>query len=153
MLKYTTVEAIARRLQSRLTISGTQTPFGPTVMGEELLDQVGGQIEARVDGVIRANSPLLPFNAAVRAIAKPVLAAVVEKGCVCEIGSVHFAASEEAAIFAKEQCRQYEAALIELGTEVAGLPGNQQPQSPTATAYSYSKALKRSPGPAEQINF
>lgn len=152
-LKYTTVEAIARRLQTRLKLSGPQTPFGTTVVDEDLVDQVAAQIEARVDGVIQANSPIMPFQAAAKAIAKPVLAAVVEKGCVCEIGATHFAATEEGNSYAREQCRQYEAALVNLGQDVARLPGNQRKPTPDKPAYSYSGVASRTIGPAEEIKF
>jgi hypothetical protein len=48
-LLYTTKEAIANRLKGRLTVGGSQVPFAPTTVDNNLLEQVGLQVEARVN--------------------------------------------------------------------------------------------------------
>lgn len=152
-LKYTTVEAIAARLNTRLSLTGPQSPFGTTVVDPALVAQVAGQIEARVDSVIQQNSKIVPAAAATRAIRPETLAAVVEKGVICEIGAVHFAAEEEGKTYSNHQCKQYEAALLLLGEEVSRLPGNNPKPQAEKPVYGFSGAARRSQGAIEEIDF
>lgn len=78
-LKYTTVEAVNRRLNGRLTIGGNKTTMGGTVVSGDLAVQIIEQIEARIDGALRQYYELPLDNA------HPQLAEIAELGAVCHL--------------------------------------------------------------------
>jgi hypothetical protein len=78
-MKYTTVEAINRRLNGRLQIGGNANSVGTTTVTVDLVLQVGDQIESEIDAILRQRYrlPLLYTH--------PVLASVVEHGVACQL--------------------------------------------------------------------
>jgi len=84
-LTYTTTEAIALRLKGRLQLAGTPTPFGNTVADPALIEQVGTQVEARVNGVLRG-----VYRFPLRSVAHPELSSVVEKLVCCELLPIYY---------------------------------------------------------------
>ena len=83
-LKYTTAEAIQRRLEGRLRIDGMAEAFGDTVVASPLVVQIGEQIEAEIDDILRRKwkFPLVNVH--------PQLALIVESGTVCQLQSQHY---------------------------------------------------------------
>lgn len=113
-LLYTTRENIANRLKGRLVVGGGQMPFAPTTVDSNLLEQIGTQVEARVNARLQMLYTL-PLT-----LAHPVLASVVEKGVICELMGTHFVGQEatEAGGYGRLLCAQFQQ---ELDAIVAGL--------------------------------
>jgi hypothetical protein len=82
-LTYTTKEAIANRLEARLQVGGAAATFGKRVVNDNLIEQVGEQVEARVNARLKAVYTL-PLSGP-----HPALASVVEKLVICEIIGVY----------------------------------------------------------------
>jgi len=78
-LIYTTTQAIARRLEGRLQFGGNPMALGNTVVNDALLDQVGEQIEAKVNLYLQKGYTL-PLS-----LPQPVVAEIVEKLVICEL--------------------------------------------------------------------
>lgn len=92
-LIYTTSENIKRRLRGRLGIQAA--PYGAPVPGvgtqevdPELLEQVGSQTEARVNGILGQIYEMpLPLP-------QPMVTSLVEKFIIAELMGVHFQGSQ-----------------------------------------------------------
>jgi hypothetical protein len=153
MLKYTTTEAIARRLRGRLQIGTVQAPYGATVVVDELLEQVGAQVEAQIDAILREVYKY-PLNAEAEdnTQSRPILAAIVEKGVICELADVHFYQGEDGNSYGREMCKQYKAALDALRIGNPQLPGEVVKQV-TELGGSFTGAGIRVPGIAEAIEW
>lgn len=78
-LTYTTTEAIARRLEGRLQFGGNPLAFGNAVVSDELLAQIGEQIEAKVNLYLQ-KAYALPLS-----LPQPVVSEIVEKLVICEL--------------------------------------------------------------------
>ena len=86
MLTYTTTEAVGRRLRGRLETDGPLLAYGNPVVDPDLIEQVGAQVESRVEAKLRTVYKL-PFKSV-----SPIVASIVEKLILCELIPVHFAA-------------------------------------------------------------
>jgi hypothetical protein len=86
-MKYTSTQAIANRLRGRVAF-GQSSQFGVSQIDPALIDQVGDQVEARVDSSL-GQVYQMP-------LAQPhlELASVVEKLVICEILGTHFVGQE-----------------------------------------------------------
>ena len=151
-LTYTTIDAIERRLTGRLSIGGGQAPYGKISVDRDLFDQVGAQVEAKINAEL-AGAYKLPLNAATitNTDSRPILAAIVEKGVVCELADVHFFATEEGNSYGKEMCRQFKADLAALVSGELRLPGEALKAVNDLSNQGYSAAATRSAGVAEEI--
>lgn len=78
-LTYTTTQNIARRLEGRLQFGGNPLSFGNAVVSDDLLDQVGTQIEAKVNMYLQ-KAYVLPLT-----LPQPVVSEIVEKLVICEL--------------------------------------------------------------------
>lgn len=92
-LKYTTETAIARRLRGRLQIGGTPSPFGEQIIEEELITQIGAQVEARVDAKLKQ---IYVFPLATNS--HPELASIVEKFVIADIVPTYFVGNDSDSI-------------------------------------------------------
>lgn len=113
MALYTTKEAIANRLSTRIQVGGIAATFGKTVVDSNLIDQVIPQVEGRVNGALRQRycMPLkLTSTDAMMAIAS-----IVEKFVCAEILPVEYlengAEGGLRKILAKEAREELEAVL------------------------------------------
>lgn len=88
-LKYTTIEAVNRRLNGRLSIGGNATTMGATVVSPDLAGQIIEQIEARMDAALRKQYrlPLVGTH--------PTLAEIAEHGAVCQLLNQYQAGGQE----------------------------------------------------------
>jgi hypothetical protein len=124
-LTYTTVEAIERRLKGWATINAQPTVFGTTQLDEDLVLQLAGQAEARINQVLRDRYQL-PL-----AIAHEEIASVAEKLTICQLIGQLYAGQEpsEKGGYGALMCSQGERELaalamldlvgeVPLGTEV-----------------------------------
>ncbi len=91
-LKYTTINAIARRLEGRLQLGGSQSPFGDKVVDDDLICQVAQQVEAKVDAWLR-QIYVLPLQYPHKEVES-----VVEKLAIAELIPVHFTGSDSDSI-------------------------------------------------------
>lgn len=118
-LLYTTKEAIANRLKGRLVVGGSQVPFQPTTVDDNLLEQIGEQVEARVKARLKTvyRLPLTSDHS--------VLASVVEKGVICELMGTHFVGQEgsEEGGFGRMMCSQFASELNDIINGTIGLDG------------------------------
>lgn len=91
VLKYTTVEAIERRLDGRIKFDGYQEDFGGTTICSDLVEQIGQQIEAKVNEVLgrRWVMPLKWMPTELQST-HPQLSMLVESGVVCQILSQYY---------------------------------------------------------------
>ena len=78
-MKYTTLEAINRRLNGRLQVGGNGNTMGTPTVTSDLVLQVADQIESEMEALLRQRYrlPLLSTH--------PVLAALVEHGVCCQL--------------------------------------------------------------------
>lgn len=90
-LLYTTTDAIARRLRGRLQVGGLDLPFQPTNVDDDLIDQIGSQVEAKVNARLRSIYKL-PLSGT-----HPLLAGIVEKFVCGEILTTHMMGAEQVA--------------------------------------------------------
>lgn len=151
-LRYTDTDAIERRLTGRLTIGGTQTPFGKTSVDADLFEQIGTQIEARIDAEL-AQSYKLPLLAEspTNTTSRPLVAAIVEKGVICELADVHFFQSEEGNSYGREMCKQFRADLLALASGELRLPGEVLKSVNDLSGQSFAATATRTPGVAEEV--
>jgi hypothetical protein len=116
--KYTTTEAIARRLTGRLElISGG---FGQRQFDPEFLDQLHGQAEARLDGVLKRL-----YTWPLASNAHPVLAEYIELRVCCQIIPTYYhgqSASNDGG-FRDTTCKDAEKLLTELLEGTIALDG------------------------------
>lgn len=78
-MRYTTLEAINRRLNGRLQVGGNGNAIGTTTVTADLVIQTAGQIESEMEALLRQRYQLpLLFD-------HPVLAAIVEHGVCCQL--------------------------------------------------------------------
>lgn len=148
MLLYTTKEAIANRLRGRLTVGGPSLPFGPTTVDDNLIRQVGEQVEARVNAKLKGvyRLPLIGSH--------PVLTSAVEKLILCELLPVH-SVEEEQSISSNQGvdrsyvglvCRQGKAELEEILSGAIALEGESTLEVADGGAISnYSGVAQRLP--------
>jgi hypothetical protein len=150
MLTYTTKTAIANRLRGRLTVGGPAVPFQPTTIDDNLIEQVGEQVEARVNARLGTiyQLPLLQ--------SQPLLASIVEKGVICELMGVHFVGQEgtEAGGFGRLMCSQFDQELTALLAGSVTLTGEVaiNPAEATKSA-NLTLARPRTPGAAEAVQW
>lgn len=154
MLKYTTTEAVQRRLAGRLQVGGGGAPYGKSVVDEHLLEQIGTQVEAKVDAWLRSayRLPLLaidPLNTASR----PIVAAVVEKGVICELADVHFFQSEEGNAYGRSACKAFQADLEAIYNRQIDLPGEVAIVAVAEGSPNFAASALRTPGPAELVEW
>lgn len=153
-LKYTTTESIARRLSGRLQVGGGGAPYGKSVVDEHLLEQVGLQIEARVEALLRGiyRLPLAAIDPT-NTTARPIVAAIVEKGVICELADVHFFQGEDGNTYGQSVCRQFKAELDAIATRQFLLPGEVAIAEIDDRATNFAAVAPRTPGPAELVEW
>lgn len=148
-LKYTTVEAIGRKLKGRLSTGGAVNPFGSTVVDSELLQQVGEQVEAQVDAKLRGvyRLPLIGVH--------PVLAKVVEDGVICDLMATHFVGdgNNEPGGFGRWHCTQFQQGLNDILSGAVPLDGEtlSTGEADLPPSRNVSRAALRKPGDAEKV--
>ena len=88
-LRYTTEEAVFNRLRGRLTSDSVFTQ-GTVDVDPQLIEQVGGQVESRVDAQLSAiyQMPLTLTNTRDRQL----MASIVEKLVCCELLPIYYPA-------------------------------------------------------------
>lgn len=90
-LKYTTTEAIERRLDGRLQFGGYAEKFADTTICSDVAIQIGQQIEAKVDEILRRRWVFpLTWQSTEDQETHPQLAMVVETGVVCQLLSQYY---------------------------------------------------------------
>ena len=138
-LKYTTTEAIALRLQTRLQIGGSPSSFGNSVVDTTLLDQIGVQVESRVDAKLRQRY-VLPLT-----YTHPQLASIVEKLVICEIIGVHFVGAEvsDDANFGRLMCAQGAKELEAIASGDVALQGETPVAAIPSAPPGYSAVMTR----------
>jgi len=151
VLTYTTVEAIALRLRGRLSVSASPGNFGPVQVDPQLIDQVGTQVESRINAQL-SKVYRLPLRAA-----HPILASITEKGVLCELLAVHSVIPDQAsggvaASYRDLACRQFDAelqALLARSVELEGEIFATGTEIPAATYFT--QATNRTSG--KEIQF
>lgn len=149
-LTYTTIEAIANRLRGRAVVGGAQSPFGPSTVDDNLLRQVGEQVEARVEARLR-QVYRLPLQGS-----HPILASIVEKGVLCELLGVHSMGQQptEQGSFGALMCRQFNDELAEVISGAINLQGEVLAGGGGSVPLSnITLARQRRPGPAEAVEW
>ncbi|MEO0537527.1 MAG: hypothetical protein AAF215_27160 [Cyanobacteria bacterium P01_A01_bin.123] len=133
-LKYTTSDAIQRRLDGRLQVDGQATSWGDSVISAELVEQVGGQVEAKIDEILRRKW-VMPLTGT-----HPQLAMIVELGCVCQLLSQHFLSQtpSETGGYTPQACSLYKAEIKGLSDLMLEGETLLQPATQTATGRVYS---------------
>lgn len=153
-LIYTDKQAIANRLRGRLAIGGAQAPFGATVVDDELIEQVGVQVESRINAQLGRvyQLPILLNDTS-----KPILASVTEKLTICEIMGTHYVGAEGTSEdgYGRMMCRQGAEELQQILTGAIALEGATpiSPDTGAVTATNYSSVRPRTPGAAEAIQW
>lgn len=149
-LKYTTTDAIGLRLTGRLLVDSSPSAFGQTEVNSDLIDQVGAQVEARVDAEIRK-----VYEFPLRTNSQPLLASIVEKLTICEIIGTYFYGKAESddGGYGKLMCSQGMAELMAIGAGEVVLDGELPRSSPVNFSSSFSRAQLRNPGIAEGVNW
>ncbi|MFN6560040.1 MAG: hypothetical protein RMY28_009550 [Nostoc sp. ChiSLP01] len=177
MLKYTTSEAIARRLKNRLelkdgppTLGQTQS-LGAKQVDYSLYEQLGEQAEAKLNMALSMLYELPVPNDATEAL--KILASIVEKFVVAEILSVHYQQTQGeggdqgygSVLFkqAKEECQAIGITLPGI-TPQASTPFNRvealvlprvpkKGEIPDVVSRSYSLVEQRNPTAASSIDW
>ncbi len=152
MLIYTTTEAIHRRLSGRLSIGGGSAPYGKSSVDEDLLSQLGAQVEAKVEATLRGVYRL-PLKAADEdnTSSRPIVASIVEKGVICELADVHFFQGEDGNSYGREMCRQFKSELEALASRSFILPGEIEIAAGVGESANFAKAAQRAETAVEQI--
>jgi phage gp36-like protein len=152
MLTYTTKEAIANRLRGRLVVGGTQVPFAPTTVDDNLIEQVATQVEALVDAKLKTvfRMPLTGTHA--------VLSSIVEKLVICEIMPTHEQQNggygSQPKSFREIICAQGAAELEEVLSGMVPLDGEALASTGTTPiSTNLTLAAKRTPGAAEAVQW
>jgi hypothetical protein len=119
-LTYTTKEAISNRLRGRLTVGGPQVPFAPTTVDDNLIVQVGEQVESRVNAQLKT-----VYKLPLKTPTNPILASIVEKGVICELMGTHYVGQEANPQdgYGRMMCKQFQAELAEVVTGAIALDG------------------------------
>jgi hypothetical protein len=145
-MNYTTIDAISRRIQGRLQVGGTLSALGEKQISQELIEQIGDQVEARLDGVLRGiyEFPLAQSH--------PELASIVEKCTISEIIPVYEVSPEgrEGDSWSgqlKKECQMEMAAIAE---RTITLPGESVIFTPSTTSPNSSKVFNRSSTQSER---
>ena len=151
-LIYTDATAIQQRLKGRLSIGGPQSAFGSPSVDEALLEQIGEQVEAKVNAVLR-QSYQFPLAAAteLNTESRPLMAAIVEKGIICEISDTHFYTSEEGNSYGRQMCKDFAAELMAIESGNIRLPGETLLTATDFENANYSGIATRTPGIAEGV--
>lgn len=153
-LTYTTIAAIQNRLSTRLQLSGVGQPYGKTVVSADLLEQLGTQVEAKVNATLRSVYKYpLDAIAATNTESRPILAAIVEKGVICELADVHFFHTEEGSSYGHEMCQAFADELEALKKRLFRLPGEEWLEVVELTTPNYAKAGKRTETAIEKIKW
>lgn len=160
-LTYTTIAAVGRRLKGRLGVQSLPGGYGPAVLDDELIDQVGEQVEARINARLRSLYKI-PLQSS-----HPVLASITEKLIVCELMSSQALGEEQLLVgsngqargdrsYAGVMCAQGAAELDLLLSGQVSLDGETLATGEEATPTSsrnVSLASKRTPGVAEAVEW
>jgi hypothetical protein len=125
-LLYTTKEAIANLLRGRLQVGGTQFPFGPTTVDDNLIEQIGAQVEAKLNAQLAT-----VFRLPLAQPQNPILASIVEAGILCRLLPTHASGEELPTAgdvgvdrsFAGFYCKAYNAELQALLNGTIALEG------------------------------
>lgn len=151
-LTYTLTSNIQQRLKGRLSIGGAQSPFGQQSVDMDLLDQIGEQVEAKVNAILR-QSYVFPLKAANPAEleSRPLIAAIVEKGVICQLADVHFFSGEDGSSYGRQMCKDFAAELAAIESGQIRLPGEVLLTTNTLADSNYSGYAQRRPGVAEAV--
>lgn len=177
MLKYTTPEAIARRLKNRLELRdspptlGQAQALGAKQVDYSLYEQLGEQVEAKLDMALSMLYELPVPTTAAQAL--KILASIVEKFVVAEILSVHYQQTQGeggdqgygSVLFkqAKEECQAIGIVLPGI-TPPAATPFNRpepmvlplvprKGEIPDTISRSYNVVVQRNPVEASSIDW
>lgn len=136
-LQFTTKEAIAARLRGRLQLGGPAATLGGQVVDEDLIYQVGRQIESRVVAALRQI-----YQLPLRQTTHPELASIVEKLAIAELLPVHDQA-EAATEFARLMYKQGSDELADLASGNVMLEGELGAKAPASVKPTFSRVGKR----------
>lgn len=148
-LLYTTKEAIANLLRGRLVVGGQQFPFGPTTIDDNLIEQIGAQVEAKLNAQLKTVFTLPLANPT-----SPILASIVEAGILCRLLPTHATGDElptsgDVGVdrsFAGFYCKAYSAELQTLLSGTIALTGELPAVVPSSTiASNLTLAGQRAP--------
>jgi hypothetical protein len=155
-LLYTTTDAIARRLRGRLQVGGLDLPFQPTNVDDDLIAQIGDQVEAKVNARLRAvyKVPLSGQH--------PILAGIVEKLTCGEILATHMMGEEQITTGGNPSDRSYAGFLIrDAQKDLDAIASGDIPldgetlatgdEAANSNARNVTLARKRTPGTAEGV--
>ena len=147
-LTYTTVEAIQRRLVARLQVGGVSHPMGPQTINLDLVNQIGEQVEARVNAKL-GGVYQLPLTGPV-----PVVQSIVEKFILSELLPVHQVDDPKDSLRAIVR-REAEKELKEVCEGIVTLEGQTlvTATTPSPVATNFTGVSQRTPGVAEAIEF
>ena len=116
-IRYTTYQAINRRLDGRVQIGGVVPTLGGAEVTHDLILQIASQVEAEIDGIIglRYQLPLTSKHL--------YLSEVTELGTICKILGQYYVAQDpsNSAPADASYCAEYRRAL--LGLQKSVLPG------------------------------
>lgn len=160
-LVYTTVSAISRRMRGRVDVGGLSLPFQPVSADDALIDQIGAQVEARVDAQLRSVYKL-PLSGS-----HPHLTGIVEKLICGEILAIHSMGDEQvvssdegrvssdrsyAGYLIRSANRELEA-IVQGVTPLDGETLSTGDTSPPANSRNLTLSRKRTTGAAESISW
>lgn len=131
-MKYTTLEAIGRRLNGRIQIGGNSNSVGTPTVTADLVLQVADQIESEMEGRLRQRYRFpLQFS-------HPVLASLVEHGVCCQLLNQYQvgATDEEKVIPACAEFNRLSGSLHDLV-----LPGEAWVGQPTRQSGAFAGSL------------
>lgn len=139
-LTYTTIDAIALRLKGRLRVGGSPVAFGSTVADPALIEQVGTQVESRVNAQLRQI-----YKLPLRKTQHPELASIAEKLTIAELVPVYYYGQEPSldGSFGRLMKDQGEKELTDLGSGDVILEGEIFAQSPHSVVPNYTQAGRR----------
>ena len=149
MGKYTTVEAVERRLKGWATVNQAPDAFGTTQLDSALVAQLIEQAEARIDSYLRDRYQL-PLKGT-----HPALASVAEQLTLCKLIGQLYAGQEpsEGGGYGQMVCKQGERELKEL--KAMDLAGEQPVGVEVGMATSGVRSLPsmyREPQQTQQID-
>lgn len=137
---YTTTQQIAKRLDNRLQLGGNALTFGYVVVDPDLITQIGGQVEARVNAKLRQiySLPLTSNN-------HPELASIVEKMAVSELVNVYFSGSDSDSIsnFGSLMLEQAQTELMAIASGDVQLVGETPIYAPKSIVPNRTRVLNR----------
>lgn len=147
-LIYTTSAAILRRLQGR--VASIDSVFGQSTLSDDLLQQIGGQVEDRITNELRKVYKL-PLTGS-----HPRLAEIAELGIICQLLPTHVIQGESQPKdnFQAFTCSQYSKLLEAIINGDSPLEGEQiispiQSDSPQ----TFFKVARYNPLPSADIKW